>query len=183
MAIFNLKDSTNWKAFFYSDKGRRGMLIIGLIGIGMIFLSGVFSNVRVSGITESQSIPILTAQEHAKQLEMRLTEIIRQIEGVGNCSVMVTLESGTEYRYAQEEKSDHYTSESKQEANLEKKYVFYDTGDGKQALILAEIEPTVKGVVIVCGGARHAAVQQRVIQVVTTALGISSTKVCVAPLS
>ena len=95
MAFFNLRDSANWKAFFYSDKGRRGMLIIGLIGIGMIFLSGVFSNVRVSGITASQSIPILTAQEHAKQLEMRLTEIIRQIEGVGNCSVMVTLESGT----------------------------------------------------------------------------------------
>ena len=46
-------------------------------------------------------------------------------------------------------------------------------------LLLKEITPTVAGVVVVCSGADDVNVRQRVVDVVTTALGTSSNRVCV----
>ena len=58
-----------------------------------------------------------------------------------------------------------------------------DGSDGKEALIKTQIEPKVKGVVIVCSGGEQALVQQRVIDAVTIALDIDSSKVCVTKLN
>jgi stage III sporulation protein AG len=46
-------------------------------------------------------------------------------------------------------------------------------------LLLTRIQPTVKGVAVVCGGADDSAVCQRVVDVVTTAFHISDRRVCV----
>ena len=56
-------------------------------------------------------------------------------------------------------------------------------GSGKQALVVTEVQPTIKGVGVVCQGGDIPAVQQRIISAVTTALAVNSTRVCVAPLS
>ena len=42
-----------------------------------------------------------------------------------------------------------------------------------------EVEPVVKGVIIVCQGGNNPTVQQNIINAVTTALDISSARVCV----
>lgn len=49
----------------------------------------------------------------------------------------------------------------------------------EQALAVTEIQPVVKGVVVVCDGGGNPAVQQSVTEAVTTALDISSVRVCV----
>ena len=49
-------------------------------------------------------------------------------------------------------------------------------------MIQKQLEPTVKGVVVVCEGGDDIGVQQRVIDAVTVALDISSSKVCVTKL-
>ena len=54
-----------------------------------------------------------------------------------------------------------------------------DTDTGPVGLLITRIQPTVKGVAVVCDGGGNAAVQQRVMQVVTTAFHISERRVCV----
>ena len=44
---------------------------------------------------------------------------------------------------------------------------------------MTEVQPVVKGVVVVCDGGDDPVVQQRVIDAVTTALDITSVRVCV----
>lgn len=48
---------------------------------------------------------------------------------------------------------------------------------------MTELQPTVKGVVIVCEGGDQPLVQQRVTDAVTIALNISSKRVCVTKLT
>jgi len=49
----------------------------------------------------------------------------------------------------------------------------------QQPIAVTEVQPIVKGVVVVCDGGDNPLIQQKVIQAVTTALDITSTRVCV----
>ena len=49
----------------------------------------------------------------------------------------------------------------------------------EEALAITEVQPTVKGVVVVCSGGDDPEVQQRIINAVTTALNITTKRVCV----
>ena len=48
--------------------------------------------------------------------------------------------------------------------------------------VVKEIEPTVRGVMIVCKGADSPSIKETVLESVTKALNISSDKVCIAKL-
>ena len=102
---------------------------------------------------------------------------------------MVTLESGTRQVYAtQEKKSAGSTEEQAGQSTIrsqsnddsETSYIIIKDSDGSQkALSVTEISPEIRGVVVVCGNSGDAKLQQDIINAVTTALQISSARVCV----
>ena len=102
---------------------------------------------------------------------------------------MVTLENGSETIYATEEKknkealedkSKGKTTRKKESNDSEKKYITIKNSEGAvQALAVTEIQPKIKGVIIVCSGGDDSQVQQRIVTAVTTALNITSKRVCV----
>ena len=106
---------------------------------------------------------------------------------------MVTLASGVEYVYANEQSKNSDKSEDiqgetrsrvQQSDDVQQKCIIVDSPDGgRQALVQTEILPRVQGVVVVCEGGDSLAVQQSVTEAVTTALDISSSRVCVTKLS
>ena len=177
----------------FKGKHSRTLLFVGIAGMALIFLSTVIQTGGSNKPNPSVGAGQLTSQEYVAQLEDRLTGIGGSIEGVGRCQVMVTAESGVEYVYAVEEtqnvnrtnsyNGDEVARETQQE-NTEQKYIVVDAGNGKkEALVKTERQPAIQGVVIVCEGAGSMVVQERVTQVVTTALGIPYNKVCVTKLS
>ena len=177
----------------FKGKHSRTLLFVGIAGMALIFLSTVIQTGGSNKPNPSVGAGQLTSQEYVAQLEDRLTGIVGSIEGVGRCQVMVTAESGVEYVYAVEEtqnvnrtnsyNGDEVARETQQE-NTEQKYIVVDAGNGKkEALVKTERQPAIQGVVIVCEGAGSMVVQERVTQVVTTALGIPYNKVCVTKLS
>ena len=91
-----------------------------------------------------------TTKEYAEQTESRLLEIISRIDGVGEAEIFLTMDNGGESVYLK---------------NTDKKTV--------------SIEPTVRGVVIVCDGADNPIVASRVLEAVTKSLDINSDKVCI----
>ena len=68
-----------------------------------------------------------------------------------------------------------------QKDNNESKIVILEQNGTSKALIETKIEPQIKGVVVVCEGGDSAVVKERIVEAVTTVLGIKSNQVCVVP--
>lgn len=175
-----------------NDKYKKIIIISGFIGIALIFLSG-FLKEQPSKPKEVNEEDIITTQQYAKQLEDNLTSIISRISGAGETKVLVTVENSTETVYATsgkknteacEDRVNGETTKKKESDDSETQYITVKDSDGtEKALAITEIQPTVKGVVVVCSGGDNSLVQQRIINAVTTALNITSKRVCVTKLS
>lgn len=170
--------------FVKSGKGRRIIIAVGIIGILLIWLSSFLPEKKDKDRAGTGSI---TADRFVAETEQKLKSIIDGIEGAGPCRVMVTLENGVEYVYAVEQDINTDRKEDSdsisQRDDTKESIIVVDTGDGRQGLLVTEIQPTVKGVVVVCRGGDQPLVQQRITDAVTTALNISSKRVCVIKLS
>lgn len=164
--------------FLKSKKGVRLILILGALGVGLIVLSEVLPKEN-----DVATVPKQTAEEYTAALEERLTAMVERIEGVGRCRVMITLENGVKYVYASEEKTgrDHKTQgdTESQADDSETSVILVQTDDGYEGLLVTELQPTVKGVVVVCEGGGDAAVQTRVKEALTAVLNVTDRRVCV----
>jgi stage III sporulation protein AG len=165
-----------------SDRRAKTVVALGLAGMALILISSIWP----SGSRAVQSG--ITAQQYAQETEQRITTLLSKVQGVGKVHVMVTLENSVQYVYAKDEKqsassvttyADDRPTKSEEKGDTQQNYILVDGTGGKAPLILTEMEPAIKGVVVVCEGAKSPVTQQRVIGAVTTALGIRSIQVCV----
>lgn len=155
------------------DKAVRLLLWVGIAGILLI---GVSEWRRPADTAEEDTAVTLTEGQVEQALEQRITALLRQVEGVGGCRVMVTLESDAQAVYAADTTS---STDADGSGSFGENYLTVDTATGPVGLLITRIQPTVKGVAVVCDGGGDAAVQQRVVQVVSTAFHISERRVCV----
>ena len=173
-----------------NDNARKIIVVVGVVAILVIFLSSFFwGNKKQPTNTETVQQTSASAQsvdDFKMQTEQSLTNLINGIEGVGNASVLVTIEKSSEQVYATEEKTSTQTQQDKNTSSTTKnqsnnsnetKYLVIKNSDG--TIAVTEVQPIVKGVVVVCDGGDNPLIQQKVIQAVTTALDITSTRVCV----
>lgn len=198
MAVEKGGDSEKAKGLFQklaeNDTSRKIIIGAGLLGIVLILVSGSLKSCSVqppasTSASSASSGTIITAEEYEKQMENSLSDLITQIDGVGKAKVMVTLEQTTKSVYATQEKtSDQQTNENaesgtgKNETNNsnETSYLLVKDADGSEkAVKITDIQPVVKGVVVVCDGGGDPKVQQDITDAVTTALHITSVRVCV----
>ena len=159
------------------DKTVRLLLWLGVAGIALITLTewlpqkeSDLSPITVTAVAE------VTASQVEAALERRIGELLSAVEGVGRCRVLVTLESDTRSVYA----ADTVLSNSADGGSSSSEtYLAVDTDSGPVGLLLTRVQPTVKGVAVVCQGGGDPAVCQRVQDVVSTAFHISERRVCV----
>ena len=111
--------------------------------------------------------------------------MVKSITGSDNVTVVITLESGVKYSYADVNEG---TAASKTEQNGEstssetkQTYITVKTADGgEQALIVTEVMPEVRGVAIVCEGGDNENTAEKITGAVTAALNITSKRVYIA---
>lgn len=128
---------------------------------------------------------------YEERIENRLKAILEQIEGVGEVSVMVTLKVGSEIVPATNViESESQTSEKDSsggtrtivQRSVDSKIVLKnDQGTEEQPLIVKEIMPEVKGVIVVAEGAENAEIEAMITEAVQTVLGIPAFRVKVYP--
>lgn len=167
------------------------IFIAGLAGILLIAFAKLPSG-EVRQVSAQPEVAEPTAQSYEQQLEERLETILASIAGVGRVRVMVTLESGYGYEYAKENKtnSDHLADirdeenqKTQEKSTLEESYVMVEgKGGGKSPLITKELEPMVKGVVIVCEGGSNPVTVTSIIDTVRVAVNISSAQISVSKM-
>lgn len=168
-----------------SDRGRKIIIILGVAGIALIFISNLFDG---GAADDGGTVPDIqvgySLQEYTGQMEKRLSEIISQIDGAGNAQVFLTVESTSESVYAADRKENNAhknnNGTSEDESSLETNYITVKLSDGTQQVIkVKEIEPQIRGVIVVCSGGGNSVVQERIMQAVKTVFNISSAKVCI----
>ena len=179
-----MEDKKGWldvlKELFSKPRIPTVAMALGLVGMVLIGLSSLPKK------DSAVSSPSEDTATYVEELEERLEIMVSSVRGAGASRVMVTLENGVEYVYASEEKinSDHTQGDSGNVSvrdDSQKTVVTVDADSGKQGLLVTEIQPTVRGVVVACEGAQDEAVAALVKTAVKTALNVTDKRVCVIP--
>ncbi len=166
---------------------KNAAIILAVVGIVIIFLSDMLfssdNSNKVDIINETKS-----DAKFIEDNEKKLKNIIEQIQGVGKCEVMITLEIGGEYIFAVEKKTNQNTVNEK-ESTTEKKQTIEDTENkiiiindnngGEKPIIVKEILPKIKGIAIVCEGGDKLIVKNRIIETIKTLLDVPINSICV----
>lgn len=155
-------------------------MVMGIAGMILIMISEIIPDKKRTPEPESKSETTSDeADTFRKSTENELRSLLEKIEGVGECEVMVSVEGTTEYVYAQN--ISRYTDEDadRKSDKLDENIVIIENSSGRQALVRRVIRPQISGVVVVCEGGGDIRVNERVLKAVSTALNISSGRVCV----
>lgn len=170
------------KKSFKGDKRLKTIVLIGAVGVALLIVSSVFGS--ESDATDKSVNISLSAQEYTKTLEKELSDILSKIDGAGKCSVMITMDCGVETIYATQEESSYDTDDSSESHDYSMNYVVLgNSSNGKEALVIKEIQPKLRGIIIVCEGGGNSNVKMSIINAVSAAFDISSTKISVQKMT
>lgn len=174
------------------SKNKRYTNLAMIISIGIMILIGmsVFtddnSDKKVEDFIKSDksSEQINYMENYSEKIESRLSNILSQMKGVGEVNVMVTLEETIERVPAINTITSKETTDEKDAQGGIRDVIREEyteeviTSDNKNSLlILKEIKPEVKGVIIVAQGASNTKIKESIYNAVKTVLGISGNKV------
>lgn len=159
-----------------NEKSIRLIVLLGICGILLVYLSNAFGSDKADKAVISKQDTSATSFDYEQRLERSLARIVTAITGEEAPAVLVTLESGSKTIYAENEKSSLQNERTEQESSH---VILKGTDGGQQALTVTELQPSVKGVVIVSGYAADPVVREKLTMAVKTALDISSARVCV----
>lgn len=149
-------------------KKKNNLLICVILIIGVVLM---VAGVPKKDKTAVESVGTLKVEDE----ERRLADILSQIEGVGNVSVMITYYSSTEKSIAYETKNNTAQAEDKSEKSEDKKAIM----TGGEPMVVKEVYPKVKGVIVTAKGAGNSAVRKSVSDAVAAALDVPAHKICI----
>lgn len=154
--------------------------VLGAVGLCLIMLSSFLpdNSKKNEKKTETQASVSNVSEDYCLDTEKRLAEFLKNIEGVGEVRVYLTVNGEEEYVYATEGKTS--ISENKKEE--ERKYVMIGGSSDKTALVETVKSPKINGAVIACSGCDSAAVQEKIYKAVSTALDIPTSQIYVTKL-
>lgn len=146
---------------FFKNKNNALMVVILIIGV-IIMMSG----------GGKKSEPKMRKDMEEISCSDELKEILSDIEGVGRVNVMITYYGSSEKDIAYETKTNTQDGERTSE---DKKAVISDG----TPMIVREMYPKVKGVVVTAQGADNAAIKRKLTEAVVAALDVPEYRVCI----
>lgn len=151
-----------WLAAVFREKNKF-FIVIGtlILGVCFIFLSG-----------GEKSTDGYDCDAAVQGLEERVVKLCDQMRGVSDVSVMITLDTVGETKYAQN------SQVNKDESNVNTRYEYVSDAGG--LLPIAEVTPKVRGVAVVCGGGGNPDIQLKLTELLSALFGIPSSAVSVA---
>ncbi len=128
----------------------------------------------------------LMKEDYESYIEGKLSNILKKLKGVGEVDVMVVLEDSTEKIPASNiTTTTEHTSEldaqgGTREISREDETIQV-VNTSNEVVVLKEIKPSIKGVIVVAEGAENLAVLENLYEAVKTVLGISGNRVQIFP--
>lgn len=168
--------------FLNKLKSPKILITVGILGIALIFISSFFDGNSLKKTSVAKEID---TEEYRLQLEKDIKKIVTDITGSRDVTVLITLESGIKYQYADihEGTSSDKTESNSQITSSETKqgYITVKTSSGgEEALLVTAQMPEVRGVAIVCDGGDNEIIKEKIKNTVMAALNITSKRVYIA---
>lgn len=146
-------------------RGKLYILLLGaLLGVLLLLFGSSFSGSEASPSPSSVAVSYEQLQTLEDALEKELATICSEVAGVGHVEVLVRLEGGARTQYATDESG---------------KLLSTGSAASREPLVAGVLSPRVAGVAVVCRGGGDPSVQQRLTDLISTALGISAARVFV----
>jgi stage III sporulation protein AG len=150
----------------------------------------VFSNKDSKDLSEIKSgaaqSSMTSIEKYESYVNQNLKDILEQIRGVSDVSVMVTFASTEKKIYQNNTKTqDNQTSETDQkggkrevnERNEDTEVVMIDQNGNKVPVVIGKEQPTVRGVIVVARGSDQPTTKVQIMDAVATVLDIPTYKV------
>ena len=176
----NGAEKSNNKIKIIIKKYFKVILLVFLLLVGIIVYFTFNNKITKTNTTASNiSIKYTTTMEYCSDLENKLTKVLSKVKGVGNVSVMITLDGSPEIKYASDEDLKTSSNSSSSTTTTSSTPIIVNNGGESTPLITSESLPQVKGVIVVSSGAYDIGVKLDILNAVSTLLDISTEKVVV----
>ncbi|MFD3447786.1 stage III sporulation protein AG [Microbacteriaceae bacterium 4G12] len=129
-------------------------------------------------------------EKYEKQYETQLKEALESAVGIKDVSVVVNLDSSeskvfetnTVSRSQQTDETDREGGKRKvEDQSTDKKVVIIREGDKESPIVVKNVKPDIRGVLIVAKGADNIQIKKMIVDAVTRTLGVPSHRVAVLP--
>ena len=139
-----------------------------------------FSTLTSDGEKQQQREQV-QAEQTTAEIEDKLKTILSKVDGAGEVDVVINYESSSELVPAMSEQSNISSNQSEttssETKNENRDIATIKEGGDTSALIIKEIQPVVRGVIIVAEGAGDIGVRLQLLEAVQTFLDVSAEKV------
>ncbi|HHV45553.1 MAG TPA: sporulation stage III protein AG [Tissierellia bacterium] len=165
----------------------RNILVLLIIGVMVFILADIMGSGRNKEANIIKSVNDESynnmPNDYTTVLERKLEDILSRLKGVGEVKVMITLEETEEVVPAfNTTKNNENTKETDSQGGTreiirEDMTIQVVTGDEGSPIVLKEIKPTIRGVIVIAEGADDLSVKEMLYEAVKTALGIPGNRV------
>lgn len=162
--------------------GTKKVQYIAIIIIILAIVAIYFSSFGSESVTQEE-----TEAKVKQDLQQQLSEALSSVENAGKVKVVITYESSGELVPGYSSQTNTSTSEDGDKTNKtineQSSPITVHENGGTSALIVQEIEPEVKGVLVIAQGAGNIKVKMDLLNAVTTLLNVSADKVEILKMS
>ncbi len=193
-------DNSKWKALLQSIRSgekmpKKNHLLI-LLLVGLLLFVAVFpfpaSDQSGADTVESTSAASVnegstTLGEYESYLEEKTADILKQVDGVGDVTVMITLKSGGQKIIEKDQSGSSQTTEEEdseggkrtvEESTSDKTSIYELDSDGSSApYVSKELSPEIEGVVVIADGGGNAVTAQNITEAVQALFGVEAHKI------
>lgn len=142
-------------------KKHKSKIIISLLAVFGIVLILLGS----TGFRAEKSSNSFSPSTYTAELEKKLESFLKNVDGIDNVDVIVTLDISNERVYAKNEGSYDY--------------ILSSSGD---PISIAEIYPYVRGVAVACTNGQSDNVKKEITELISCYLGISTNRIKIVPI-
>ena len=172
------------------------VLIITVVVINYIWNGNKGSNKTITNSAGKQLASSKTGQDtdtsqtsnssSSENLERRLEDILKNIEGVGDVKVFINYSESSETVAMYNENSKTSTTEETdksggvrkvEETDSQKEVVYQEQNGNKTPIVQKTVEPKIEGAIITAKGASDINVKTNIIQAVEAATGLATHKI------
>ena len=175
----------NLAELFAKFMNKRGLKIVFLVLVGivgLILLLGIdFKRDKVVNSNDVvSSTGYIGTIDYCKLIENKLIDVLSAVDGAGQVSVMITVDGSPELVYANEKDQTSSTNSSGSVTTATySSPIIVNANGSSTALVMTEILPKVKGVIVVASGAGNVATKLDLLNAVSTLLDISTNQVTI----
>lgn len=191
----------NWKEWLRSLKNgerlpkKNQLLILFLTGVLLLVIvypipqenSGTATGEETGEPVSGEVTDSGMAGEYEAYLEQKTEETLRQVQGVGEVTVMITLKSGGQKIIEKDQSGTDQTTEEEdssggtrtvEDSSSEKTSIYTQGADGSsQPYVSKELAPEIEGVVVIAEGGDDAVTVRNITEAVQALFGVEAHKI------